>query len=85
MSFNKDCTICSKFVNHSTFVNLHNGEGEGGLYDHTMSSRIFTFDKEYAIILAPTTMTYMATNTTWNWQSSHTNCVFYILGELVQS
>ena len=70
-------------INHSRLIgHQHNWwgwRGWRGLYDHMISTRIFTFTLNEIFMWAPKIMRQMATATIWIWQSSRTNCVFHII------
>ena len=64
-----------KICEHSGLISAHN---LGGLYDHIMSSRVFTLIMNYVMEV----MRKMVMDVIWNWQSSHTNFVLRILQEV---
>ena len=67
--FKRDWTPCSKFVNHSRLTSPHSW---GDLYDHLMTSRIFTLIMKRITTWASRLMRKMETATIWICQSSHT-------------
>ena len=58
----RHCNLCSTHVNHSRLTSQHS---QGDLYDHIISSRIFTLILNKIITQAPKTMKNAATTLSW--------------------